>query len=408
MSGVYGTSRHGRVRLGLISSLACLSLVAFGCGWCLFVKQSPWAVAQQVWNTTLHPAPATPRPPVTIADAVPEPAEISEALRAELTPLTTSMLVPPVVIGDEDNDFTPETLSISAPAEVFVAPAGESAPEEQEVPQSVIVPIADERPARTNKKNKATAPAQTASTEKAPVKPQPLVEPARSGAIDLTQVEQFLAEGNEMMAYQLLSEWYFKFPGERKRFQTQLDELATRIYFTPQPHIEPPYEIQPGDELRKIARKYQLSWQYLARVNQVDPKKIRAGKKLKVFQGPFGAVVDMSDFELTVHLNGQYVRRYHVGLGKNNSTPTGEFTVKDKLENPKYYGSDGEVREPDDPLNPLGERWVDLGDSYGIHGTIHPESIGKSESKGCVRMLNDDVAEVYDLLSVGSPVRIQR
>jgi lipoprotein-anchoring transpeptidase ErfK/SrfK len=61
----------------------------------------------------------------------------------------------------------------------------------------------------------------------------------------------------------------------------------------------------------------------------------------------------------------------------------------------------------DDPQNPLGERWIGLigvsggavgQERYGIHGTIEPQSIGQSISLGCVRMYNEDVAQVYSYL----------
>lgn len=234
------------------------------------------------------------------------------------------------------------------------------------------------------------------------------VSNAGSGRLDLNAIQTLIDQGQDSEAYHKLSEAYIQHPTQRQLFQNQLDEVAQRIYFSPQTQIQPPYEIQPGDQLRKIASKYQLSWQYLCRLNQVDAKKIRPGKKLKVFQGPFEARVDISDFELTILLHGQYVKRYRVGTGKMNSTPIGQFTVREKLENPTYYGPDGMVLDADDPLNPLGERWIDIGNSFGIHGTIEPESIGKSESAGCVRMRNEDVEEVYDLLTVGSTVTIQR
>ncbi len=247
---------------------------------------------------------------------------------------------------------------------------------------------------------------------KRPTRPSLNVNPAASNAastkLDLNSVQALIEQGDDAAAYHKLSEAYFQHPSQRPLFQNQLDEVAQRIYFSPQTQMQPPYEIQPGDQLRKIASKYQLSWQYLCRLNQVDARKIRPGKKLKVFQGPFEARVDLSDFELTILLDGQYVKRYRVGTGKMNTTPIGEFTVREKLENPTYYGPDGMVLEPNDPQNPLGERWIDIGNSFGIHGTIDPESIGKSESAGCVRMRNEDVAEVYDLLTVGSTVTIQR
>ena len=98
-------------------------------------------------------------------------------------------------------------------------------------------------------------------------------------------------------------------------------------------------------------------------------------------------------------------RQFTVGIGKDGSTPLGSFTVKNKQVDPTYYGPDG-VIDHDDPANPLGEYWIDIGDSYGIHGTIDPGSIGASESRGCIRMHNDDVAAVFDLLGIGSTVTI--
>jgi lipoprotein-anchoring transpeptidase ErfK/SrfK len=57
------------------------------------------------------------------------------------------------------------------------------------------------------------------------------------------------------------------------------------------------------------------------------------------------------------------------------------------------------------PKNPLGARAMYLGSSiYRIHGTNEPKSIGKSASSGCIRMLNDDVTELYMLVKVGSEV----
>jgi lipoprotein-anchoring transpeptidase ErfK/SrfK len=131
------------------------------------------------------------------------------------------------------------------------------------------------------------------------------------------------------------------------------------------------------------------------------------GQKLKVVPGPFGAVVFLDRYELVVHLNGSFVKSYRVGVGRDGTTPIGMFTVKNKMVNPTYYGPEG-IIPSDDPKNPLGERWIDIGDSYGIHGTIEPDSIGKNESRGCIRMLNSEVEEVYDFLVIGSEVKIQK
>jgi hypothetical protein len=54
----------------------------------------------------------------------------------------------------------------------------------------------------------------------------------------------------------------------------------------------------------------------------------------------------------------------------------------------------------------LGTHRLEMGDGYGIHGTDQPESIGRSASHGCVRLLNEDIAKLYDLVQVGTPVYI--
>ena len=58
------------------------------------------------------------------------------------------------------------------------------------------------------------------------------------------------------------------------------------------------------------------------------------------------------------------------------------------------------------PENPLGDFWIDLGESYGIHGTNNPSSIGRARSRGCIRLLNRDIERLYGMLVTGSEVVI--
>lgn len=185
------------------------------------------------------------------------------------------------------------------------------------------------------------------------------------------------------------------------------------------------YAVQPGDSLERIARNHAISWELLGRMNDIsDPRKLRAGRVIKTIKGPFSAIVDKSDFELQVWLcdspetdpgapGSLFVMRFPVGLGKNDSTPTGAWRVTPggKLKNPKFWGAgDLPPMEADDPQNPLGEFWIALTgvsgaaegrESYGIHGTIEPESIGKQSSLGCIRLRAEDIALVYELLVDG-------
>lgn len=244
------------------------------------------------------------------------------------------------------------------------------------------------------------------NTEHASFKEEFGASPAQQEVPDLIAIDELIQQRKILEAHKSLSKIYWAQPELYPVIKSRIEETARMIYFSPQPHFMTPYEIQPGDQLRKVAKDYKINWEYLAKLNQIDPVKIRPGQKLKVIKGPFHAFVDLSDFTLTIHAHGYFVRRYAIGTGKDSSTPTGKFVVKDKLVDPTYYGPDGVIAN-DDPTNPLGERWIDIGDSYGIHGTIDPASIGKAESKGCVRMLNEHVAEVYDLLGIGSQVVIR-
>lgn len=244
---------------------------------------------------------------------------------------------------------------------------------------------------------------------KRPAPPVSVEQPTSTATplMGLQQIAELEKSGDYVAAQKELSRWYFQSPEERESLIPRLERMAKALYFDKQPQYFEPYVVQPGDQLRLIAKKHKLSWEYLSFLNHVEPQKIRAGQKLKVVPGPFGARISLSRYQLVVHLDGSYVKRYQVGVGKDGLTPVGTFKVQDKMVDPTYYGPDGVIAH-DDPQNPLGERWIDLGDHYGIHGTIGSQGIGKNESQGCIRMRNDDVAEVYDFLSLDSKVTIER
>ena len=179
--------------------------------------------------------------------------------------------------------------------------------------------------------------------------------------------------------------------------------------------------VQSGDLLKSIAEKHEITWELLCRLNNLsDPRKLRAGQTIKVVKGPFYAVVSKHDFTMDLYLGGSagekgsmYVMTFGVGLGRDDSTPTGIWMVEPhkKIKNPTYFSPRGEgVIDADDPKNPLGERWIGLTGidghavgkaSYGIHGTIEPDSIGKMASMGCIRLRNEDVERVFELLVEG-------
>jgi lipoprotein-anchoring transpeptidase ErfK/SrfK len=220
-------------------------------------------------------------------------------------------------------------------------------------------------------------------------------------------------------------------PSDADAARRMLSELNQTLVFSPKVSAGDPftstYTVKSGELLRTIADKFDVPWELIARLNNMpDPRKLRAGQSLKVVAGPFHAVVSKGRYTLDVYLGSPgekgslFVRSFDVGLGANDSTPTGSWIVEThkKIKNPTYFSPRGEgVIAADDPKNPLGERWIGLTgidgqavgkQSYGIHGTIEPDSIGKQASMGCIRMRNEDVELVFDMLSEGKSVVVVR
>ncbi|WP_421692911.1 L,D-transpeptidase [Aestuariivirga sp.] len=134
-------------------------------------------------------------------------------------------------------------------------------------------------------------------------------------------------------------------------------------------------------------------------------------------------VVDPENRFLYYVLADGQARRYGVGVGRAGFAWTGTAQIGMKRRWPRWVPPRQMVeRDPNarkwkngqagGPDNPLGARalylFVDGNDTlYRIHGTNEPASIGKAVSSGCIRMLNEDVAELFDLVSIGTAVIVR-
>lgn len=122
--------------------------------------------------------------------------------------------------------------------------------------------------------------------------------------------------------------------------------------------------------------------------------------------------VNKSTRTLTVYWSKTAIKKYPIALGRTDFvTPEGKFIVKNKVENPEWSGAG--IAKPEaggSNNNPLGYRWLGLNignrNKYGIHGNNNPYSIGKNVSRGCIRMLNSDVEELYTYIPKGTSVWI--
>jgi lipoprotein-anchoring transpeptidase ErfK/SrfK len=128
---------------------------------------------------------------------------------------------------------------------------------------------------------------------------------------------------------------------------------------------------------------------------------------------PGTLVVDTPErFLFLVEPNGKALR-YGIGVGRPGFAWSGVKRISRKSEWPDWTPpQEMLLRRPDlprhmagGPENPLGARALYLGSSlYRIHGTNEPSTIGHNVSSGCIRMMNEDVIDLYDRVPVGAKV----
>ena len=194
----------------------------------------------------------------------------------------------------------------------------------------------------------------------------------------------------------------------RKNILKAYEDLNIKILFS---NIPTPdsffYTVREGDTLRDIAQKYQTTIELLKKSNGLSGDRILPGMELKVNKGKFSIRVDKGTNTLKLLSDKKHLKTYRVSTGAHGSTPEGKFKINNKLKDPTWFYA-GMVAPPGNPENILGTRWLGFDKpSYGIHGTTLPETIGTQASKGCVRMLNTDVEEIYDLIPLGTEVTIK-
>ena len=234
-------------------------------------------------------------------------------------------------------------------------------------------------------------------------------EQAASLSDILNEAKKQESEGNLQRAKELYVKLVDDFSNYPKvaKWQEKIGQLNTTILFSPA--IIPGsilYEIQSGDSLAKIAKKYNTTVELLKRSNGLSSDKIIKGNKLKVWTKPFNIVVDKSQNTLILKFNDEVLKIYTVSTGINNSTPVGNFKIINKLVNPTWH-KPGAVVPPESPDNILGSRWMGINrEQYGIHGTTEPQTLGQQITQGCVRMSNSDVEELFSIVPVGTEVTI--
>ena len=123
-------------------------------------------------------------------------------------------------------------------------------------------------------------------------------------------------------------------------------------------------------------------------------------------------VLRLSDRRVYVYRDDREIASYPVAVGKEGwETPTGDYEVIQLVTNPRWRSPwTGEVFDPG-PDSPLGLRWIgfwtDGSNFIGFHGTPTLDSIGQAASHGCVRMRNEDIVALFDVVDMGTQVVVE-
>ena len=203
----------------------------------------------------------------------------------------------------------------------------------------------------------------------------------------------------------------------------RLDEVQNRHRWNPRgvwPHVE--MVVEGGDSVSTICARYRrenpgaaISPGLVRLANNLEGDLIHPGDTLRVPTEPLSVDVSIALRMVFVLLEDEVAAAYECTVGAEGmETPTGEFTAGLFEVDPMYWGTNPPLPfgHPD---NPMGTRWIrwDNADrspnnlSIGFHGTADPETVGYAASKGCIRLHNRDVEELYDLLPKWAPIYVQ-
>jgi len=152
----------------------------------------------------------------------------------------------------------------------------------------------------------------------------------------------------------------------------------------------------------------------IERANQLkNEKSIHPNDVLRIPTERAHMLVDISTRWVLYMMGDEVVAAWEGGVGKpGNETVPGQYKIGQKLKNPSWFKPGAAPVPFGSPDNPLGTRWlawqVNGADSHlGFHGTTDPNSVGGAVSSGCVRLRNEDVEVLFEILPEKADVLVQ-
>lgn len=150
---------------------------------------------------------------------------------------------------------------------------------------------------------------------------------------------------------------------------------------------------------------------------QLEPEFQKQMVLYRTTEAPGTIIIQTAERHLYVVQGNNRALRYGIGVGRDGFTWQGLLKISRKAEWPDWTPPPEMIaRQPylprfmaGGPGNPLGARALYLGATvYRIHGTNRPDTIGTAVSSGCFRLVNADVADLYDRIPVGTKVIVRQ
>jgi LysM repeat protein len=346
-----------------------------------WADSAPAAVETKPEAAAAPAFPAMPAMPggATVTKAPPQPTlpTANNPTTASNQALTLPASIPTAQYGSDATTVTSSTINGRVPSLQSVAP-----------PATNTTAAASASPFPTT----TSLPQEASPQETSPV--------AAPGFAAAWQAVEMALERDELTrAHRMLSQWRAEpnlSPAERQQVEGLLSQLAGSVVYSNEHRLEPAYVVQPGETLATIAEDYNVPWQLLAKINGVETvDAVQPGQQLKVIRGPFNAEVDLARGEVVLLLDERYAGRFPVNV-EGQAPTTGEWRVGQKR-----------LDAPNQPVVGEGQKVV-LENLTGEQVELSAGPTPPLGARGRLTIASNDLADLYDILSVGSAVTVRR
>jgi LysM repeat protein len=336
-------------------------------------------------------APAFPAMPAmpggaTATKAPPQPTlpTANNSTTASNQALDLPASIPTAQYGSDATTVTSSTINGRVPSLQSVTPQATT---------TTVAASASPFPATTS------LPQEASPLDTSPVTASAVPQAAPGFAAAWQAVEMALERDELTRAHRMLSQWRAEpnlSPAERQQVEGLLSQLAGSVVYSNEHRLEPAYVVQPGETLATIAEDYNVPWQLLAKINGVTAvDAVQPGQQLKVIRGPFNAEVDLARSEVVLLLDDRYAGRFPVNV-EGQAPTTGEWRVGQKR-----------LDAPNQPVVGEGQKVV-LEKPTGEQIELSAGPTPPLGARGRLTIASNDLADLYDILSVGSAVTVRR